>query len=71
MGDYETQASLCHMPIQSGGDGREKIKREGTCGGTHVTFPLCFGEERNKVLILSCEGILDVEGHGFATHCRS
>ena len=51
------------MPTHSGGEGREKRKSEGMCGGTHTTFLVCFGEERNKVLTLSCEGIPDVEGY--------
>ena len=33
------------------------------CCGTHTTFLQCFVEERNKVLTLSCEGIIDVEGY--------
>ena len=38
----------------SGGEERDKRKREGMCGGTHTTFLLCFGEEGNKVVTLSC-----------------
>ena len=50
-----------------GGDGRKKRKREGMCGGTHTTFLLCFGEERNKAQTLSCEGTLDVAGYAYRT----
>ena len=40
----------------------------------HTTFLLCFGEERNKVQTLSCEGILDVAGYGWMetwSSCRT
>ena len=63
MGDQETEDSLCHMPTHSGGEGREKRKTEGMCGGIHTPFHLCLGEERNKVLTLYCEAILDVAGY--------
>ena len=53
-------ATCSHTVVEKGG---EKRKKEGMCGGTHSTFLFCFGEERNKVLTLSCEGILDVEGY--------
>ena len=57
------------MPTHSGGEGREKRKSEGMCGGTHTTFLLCSGEELNKVLTLSSEGILDVGG--YARKCKT
>ena len=50
------------MPTHSGGEGREKRKTKGMCGGIHTTFLLRLGEERNKALTLNCEAILDVAG---------
>ena len=63
---------LCHTlfliwkrytPTHSGGEGWEKRKTEGMCGGIYATFLLCLGEERNKALTHFCEAILEVTGY--------
>ena len=60
--NYITVSAKCpDIVVEKGG---EKRKRKEMCGGTHKTFPLWFSEERNKVLTLSLEGILDVEAGG-------
>ena len=56
----KVSATCPHIVVGKGG---EKRKTEGMCGGTHTTFLLCLGEERNKALTIFCEAILDVAGY--------
>ena len=52
-------ASSSHTVVEKGG----KREREKECVVARGTLLLCFGEERNNNLTLSCEGILVVEGY--------
>ena len=62
---HKTVSATCpHIVVEKGG---KKRKREGMCGGTHTTFLLCFGGERNKALTLTCAGNLDVKAYAKST----